>query len=129
MSKRKCFLIHSLIELENLLQHKKDKRKFLIIFLSNYIVRGFGVDWLNSFLKLVKKKYSSYNIKFYVDAGRDYGLSLLILREDIDYLKINTNKVIMSKIKQIAKQNKVLLNPAFNIVDLSRIKNYEKLKL
>ena len=35
----------------------------------------------------------------------------------------------MSKIKQIAKQNKVLLNPAFNIVDLSRIKNYEKLKL
>ncbi len=129
MSKRKCFLINTFIQLENLIEIKKDKRKILTIFLSNYIVKGFGIDWLSAFLKLVNKKYSSYNIKFYVDAGRDYGLSLLILRENIDYLKINTNREIMSKIKQIAKKNKVLLNPNFNIVDLSRIKDYRKLKL
>ena len=129
MSKRKCFLINTFIQLENLIEIKKDKRKILTIFLSNYIVKGFGIDWLSAFLKLVNKKYSSYNIKFYVDAGNDHGLSILIIRENIHYLKLRSNKIILNKINDIAKKNKVLLNPNFNIVDVSKIKNYKNLKI
>ena len=96
---------------------------------TNYLVKGFGIEWLNTIIKLIKKKYSQYNIKFYVDAGDDHGLSILILRENIDYLKLKSNKIILIKIKQIAKKNKVLLNPKFDVVDLSKIKNYRNLKI
>ena len=78
---------------------------------------------------MVKKNYSQQNIKFFVDAGNDYGLSILMLRENIDYLKLRSNKIILNKINQIAKKNKVLLNPNFNIVDVTKIKNYKNLKL
>ena len=59
----------------------------------------------------------------------DYGLSILIMRENIDYLKIKTNKEILKKINQIAKKNKVVLNPNFNVVDISKIKNYSRLDI
>ncbi len=124
-----CFSINTLFELDNLIKLKINRKKILILFIKNYLVSGFGVEWLNTFIKLVNKKYSQYNIKFFVDAGNDYGLSLLILRENIDYLKLRSNKIILEKVNQIAKKNKVVLNPTFNVVDLSKIKNYKNLKI
>ena len=67
-----------------------------------------------------------YMLKFYIDSGNDYGFSILIIKENIDYLKLRSNKIILSKIKQIAKKNKVLLNPNFSVVDLSRINNVDR---
>ena len=99
------------------------------MFIENYLIKGFGINWLNTFIKMVKKHYSQHNIKFFIDAGNDYGLSVLILKENVDYLKLKSNKIILKKIGQIAKKNKVLLNPNFNIVDLTKIKNYKNLKL
>ena len=127
--KKKCFSINTLNQVEELIKLKNNKRIKLIIFIKNYLVKGFGIEWLNTIIKLIKKKYSQYNIKFYVDAGNDHGLSILILRENIDYLKLKSNKIILIKIKQIAKKNKVLLNPKFDVVDLSKIKNYRNLKI
>jgi len=127
--KKKCFSIDTYLQFQKLIEFKNNKRKIFIIFIKNNLIKGFGTIWLNQFIKLIKKNYSEYNIKFYVDAGRDQGLSLLILNENIDYLKIKTNKIILNKIRQIAKKNKVLLNPNFNILDVSKIKNYENLKL
>ncbi len=129
MLKKKCFSINTLNQVEELIKLKNNKRIKLIIFIKNYLVKGFGIEWLNTIIKLIKKKYSQYNIKFYVDAGDDHGLSILILRENIDYLKLKSNKIILIKIKQIAKKNKVLLNPKFDVVDLSKIKNYRNLKI
>ena len=37
-------------------------------------------------------------------------------------MKIKSNNEIIKKIRQIAKKNKVLLNPDFNIVEVSKIK-------
>ena len=41
----------------------------------------------------------------------------------INYLKLRTNSIILSKIKNIAYKNRVLLNPVFNIVDCRNRKN------
>ena len=71
---------------------------------------------------MVKKNYHNHRIKFYIDSGNDYGLSIQIFKENIDYLKIKSNNEIIKKIRQIAKKNKVLLNPDFNIVEVSKIK-------
>ena len=78
----------------------------------------------------IKNKYKTHNIKFFVDSGYDQGLSILLTHENIDYLKLKNNTIVLNKIYQIAKKNKVLLNPTFAVVDLTKIKNIqEKLKI
>ncbi len=129
MKKKDCFAVNTYIQFEKLVKLKKNKNKILIIFIKNYLVKGFGIDWLRNFIKLIKKNYSEYNIKFYIDVGNDHGLSVLIMNENIEYLKIRTNKIILRKIYQIAKKNNVLLNPEFNVVDFTKIKNYRNIKL
>jgi hypothetical protein len=127
--KKICFSINTYIQFEELIKVRNNKKKSLIIFIKNYLVKGFGLDWLRCLIELIKKNYSGQNIKFYVDAGNDHGLSILILRENIDYLKLKSNEVILDKINQIAKKNKVLLNPDFDVVDLSKLKNNKQLKI
>ncbi len=129
MVKKICFSINTYIQFEELIKVRNNKKKSLIIFIKNYLVKGFGLDWLRCLIELIKKNYSGQNIKFYVDAGNDHGLSILILRENIDYLKLKSNEVILDKINQIAKKNKVLLNPDFDVVDLSKLKNNKQLKI
>ena len=129
MLNRKCFSVNTYSDIEQLIKFRKNKKKILVIFIKYYLINGFGVDWLNTFIELIKKNYPGQNIKFYVDSGNNYGLSILILRENIQYLKLKSNKIILEKINQIAKKNKVVLNPTFNVVDLSKIKNYKNLKI
>ena len=129
MTKSKCFSISTYLQFEELIKLNKNKRKVLIILIKNYLVKGFGADWVNTFIDLIKKNYPEYNIKFFVDCGNDSGLSITFLNEKIDYLKIRSNSIVLKKINQIARKNKVLLNPNFNIVELSKIKNYNNLKL
>ncbi len=129
MINKECFSVNTIFEIEKLIKLKKNKRKIIVIFVKSYLIKGFGISWLNTLIKIVKKKHSQHKIKFFIDAGNDYGLSLLILRENIDYLKLKSNKIILNKINDIAKKNKVLLNPNFNIVEFSKIKNYKKLDL
>ena len=124
-----CFSINTYLQLEKIIQLRKNKRRKLVVFIKSYLVIGFGIDWLSTFIKLVKEKFPEQNIKFFVDAGNDYGLSILILREKIDYMRLKSNLHILKKINQIAKKNKVVLNPAFNVVELSKIKNYKNLKI
>ena len=128
MKIRKCFSVSSYSQIEKLLESKKTK-KILIIYIKSNLIKGFGIDWLRVLINLIKKNYKQFKIKFYVDSGTDYGLSILIIRENIDYLKLRSNKIILSKINQMAKKNKVVLNPNFNVVDLSKIKNFRKLKI
>ena len=123
MITEKCFAISTFSEVEEIIKSKIKKEDILIIFIKNYLIAGFGIEWLRSLIKLIKKKFYKYNIKFYVDSGSNYGLSMLILNEDINYLKLRSNKVILKKISQIAKKNKVLLNPSFNVVSIHS-KNY-----
>jgi len=125
---RKCFSVSSYSQIEKLLESKKTKT-ILIIYIKSNLIKGFGIDWLRVLINLIKKNYKQFKIKFYVDSGTDYGLSILIIRENIDYLKLRSNKIILSKINQMAKKNKVVLNPNFNVVDLSKIKNFRKLKI
>ena len=129
MLKKICFSVNTYDEFKQLIEFKKNKNKILIIYIKKYLIKGFGIDWLNIFINLIKKNYSNYNIKFYVDAGNDYGLSVLLLREKIHYLKLRSNTIIISKIKQIARKNKVLLNPNFDVVEHTKVKNYKKFKI
>ena len=126
MPKKICFAVSTLTQIESLIEFRKSKFKTSIILIKYFLITGFGVEWLRSLINSINKKYKTHNIKFFVDSGYDQGLSILLTHENIDYIKLKNNKIVLSKISQIAKKNKVLLNPTFDVVDLTKIKNIEK---
>ena len=68
-------------------------------------------------------KFGQSNFKLFVDCGSDQSFAIKMANEKIDYLKLKSNSIILSKIKNIAFKNRVLLNPSFNIVDCRNRKN------
>ena len=126
MPKKICFAVSTLTQIESLIEFRKSKFKTSIILIKYFLITGFGVEWLRSLINSINKKYKTHNIKFFVDSGYDQGLSILLTHENIDYIKLKNNKIVLSKISQIAKKNKVLLNPTFDVVDLTKIKNIQK---
>ena len=43
-----------------------------------------------------------------------------LVEQKIDYLKIDAKKETLKRLNQIAKKNKVSLNPQFSVLDLSK---------
>ncbi|MBI04651.1 MAG: hypothetical protein CMI96_02415 [Pelagibacteraceae bacterium] len=122
---KKTFAINTLNQAEKVLKFFINKKIKPIIYIRNYIIKGFGYDWIVNFKQLLESKFNK-NFYIYADAGYDFGLCTILINNKINYIKIKSNKNIMKKLQQIAKKNKVLLNPNFNIVDLSNLKNLEK---
>lgn len=117
MAKKKCFSIATYNQVEHLITARHKKNNSTIIHIKNHLIKGFGIEWLKTMQRLIKKINKNHNITYYVDSGYDYGLSILLIRENIKYIKLKANKIILKKIDNICKKNKVLLNPDFNIVD------------
>ena len=122
MTKTYCFSINSYNQFQQLIHYNDNKKRVLIIYIKYYLIKGFGLNWLNILIKMIKENYSNYNIKFFIDSGNDHGLSVLVMKENIQYIKLRANSIILNKINQISKKNKVLLNPNFNVVDFSKFK-------
>ena len=118
-----CFAVNTIDQAKKVIDVSKKHNFKPIFFIKYYLVQGFGVDWVNAFSTLLKANFSKNAFELYVDADKDYGLSIDLINNNIDYVKLKSNTVIIKKIAQISKKNKVLLNPSFHIVDLTNIKN------
>ncbi len=118
-----CFAVNTIDQAKKVIDVSKKHKFKPIFFIKYYLVQGFGVDWVNAFSTLLKANFSKNAFELYVDADKDYGLSIDLINNNIDYVKLKSNTVIIKKIAQISKKNKVLLNPPFHIVDLTNIKN------
>ena len=121
-----CFAVNTLKQAEETIKEANKNNIKPIIFIKYYIVKGFGVDWIKALKLLLVSSFSQNSFKLYVDANTDYGLSIELISIKINYIKLRSNHKIIKKINQIAKKNKVLLNPSFRIVDLSNIKNISR---
>ena len=88
-----------------------------VLFINNKLISGLGVDWLNSLQTMLNTQKKLKNFKLYVDVKKNYGLFISLVEKRIDYIKIETSKENINKIKEIAKLNKVLINPRFSVVD------------
>ena len=89
------------------------------------MVNGFGSDWIKEFNNLLEKRFSKKKFKLFVDCKKNYGLFINLVEQKIDYLKINAKKETYKRLNQIAKKNKVSLNPKFSVLDFSKIKNID----
>ena len=124
-----AFTINNLKEAENVILGCKPYNIKPILYFKKYFLLGFGAEFILTFQEMLSSKFGKSNFKLFVDCGSDQSLAIKMANEKIDYLKLKSNSIILSKIKNIAFKNRVLLNPSFNIVDCRNRKNInQKLK-
>ena len=118
-----AFTINTLEEAESIILGSKIYKTKPILHLKKYFLLGFGVEFILTFREMLISKYGKSSFKLFVDCGFDQSLAINMANKKINYIKLKTNSIILSKIKNIAYKNRVLLNPAFTIVDFRNRKN------
>ena len=118
-----AFTIDTLEQAEKIILESRIYNFKPIFHFKSYIIEGFGFDFISSFKKILYSKYGKSSFKLFVDCGCDHGLCISMITKKIDYTKLKGNNVILSKIRNIANKNRVLLNQSFNIVDCRNRKN------
>tara|TARA_B100001093_G_scaffold120731_1_gene113526 strand:- start:65 stop:481 length:417 start_codon:yes stop_codon:yes gene_type:complete len=117
------FTINTLEEAESVILASKSFKIKPILYFKKYFLLGFGAEFILTFRKILITRFGKSNFKLFIDCGSDQSLAIKMANEKIDYLKLKSNSIILSKIKNIAFKNRVLLNPSFNIVDCRNRKN------
>ena len=73
-------------------------------------------------LKIIEK-FSKKKFKLFVDCKKNYGLFINLVLQKIDFLQVKADLKTLSRLKNIAKKNKVTVNPKISIINLANIKN------
>ena len=115
--KNYCFSFTNYNHTAEIIKTCNNKNIKPILFINNKLISDLGIEWLNSLDVLLNTQKKLKNYKLYVDVKKNYGLFISLVEKGIDYIKIETSKENISKIKEIAKLNKVLINPQFSVVD------------
>ena len=122
-NKQISFSINTYKQAKEVVEELKKYKVIPILHIKNYIIQKFGIEWIISLKKILEKDFPPNSIKFSVDAKSDYGLSINLANNKINFIKLKSDQKILKKIEQICKKNRVLLNQSFRIIDLSNIKN------
>ena len=121
--KQIAFSVNTLEQAEKIIEVSKIYRTIPILHFKNYILRGFGGEFIITLRDMLISKFGKSRFKFFVDCGFNNGLCINMASNKINYIKIRGNSKILKKLNNIANKNKVLLNPSFNIVDCRNRKN------
>ena len=115
--KNYCFSFTNYNHTAEIIKSCNNKNIKPVLFINNKLISDLGIEWLNSLDVMLNTQKKLKNYKLYVDVKKNYGLFISLVEKGIDYIKIETSKENISKIKEIAKLNKVLINPQFSVVD------------
>ena len=118
-----AFTINTLEEAESVILGGKNYKIKPILHFKKYFLLGFGTEFILTFREILISRFGKANFKLLVDCGTNHSLAIKMANEKINYLKLKNNNIVLSKIKNIALKNRVLLNPSFNIVDCRNRKN------
>ena len=121
-----CFKVNTIHQALKIVFICKNNKILPIFFIQFYIINDFGSDWIVEFRNLLLKKFSKNTFKIFADCKKSYGLFINLVRHKIDYLKVNGDKNTLLRLSQIAKKNKISINPKITIIDITKIKNIEK---
>ena len=115
--KNYCFSFTNYNHTAEIIKTCSNKNIKPVVFINNKLISDLGIEWLNSLDVMLNNQKKLKNYELYVDVKKNYGLFISLVEKGIDYIKIETSKENISKIKEIAKLNKVLINPRFSVVD------------
>ena len=121
--KKNCYAVNSYNQAFQVISICNEIKIIPILFIKYFLINGFGIYWLTELNRLLIQKFKSNKFKIYVDIGKNYGMCIDLIENNIQFIKVEADTETLKKLKQIAKINKVLLNPKFSIVDLSKTKN------
>ena len=115
--KNYCFSFTNYNHTAEIIKTCNNKNIKPVLFINNKLISDLGIEWLNSLDVMLNTQKKLKNYELYVDVKKNYGLFISLVEKGIDYIKIETSKENISKIKEIAKLNKVLINTQFSVVD------------
>ena len=115
--KNYCFSFTNYNHTAEIIKSCNNKNIKPVLFINNKLISDLGIEWLNSLDVMLNTQKKLKNYKLYVDVKKNYGLFISLVEKGIDYIKVETSKENIRKIKEIAKLNKVLINPQFSVVD------------
>ena len=118
--KKICYSVNSLNEAKKAILLSKKNNIYPILYIKYFLIDRFGLDWLSELIKEINNQYKEKNFKIYVECKKNYGLFISLTQLNIDYIKVVGNKETLKRLKEIAKVNKVLINPNFSIVVTSK---------
>ncbi len=120
-----CLKVNTLNQALKIISICKKIKIVPIFFIQFYIINGFGPDWIIEFRNLLLKKFSKNTFKIFADCKKSYGLFINLVNHRIDYLGVEGDKNTLLKLSQIAKKNKISINPKITVIDITNIKNIE----
>ena len=123
--KTNCFSINSFNQASEIISICREKNIVPILFIKYFLINGFGIHWLQELKRLLLTRFTSKNYKIYVDSKKNYGLFIDLVENQVNFVKVSADTETLKRLKQIAKLNKVLINPKFSVVDLSKTKNLQ----
>ena len=118
-----CITINSYYQATEIIKICKKNKIVPILFIKYYLINGLGIDWLHELVNILQKEFKSKDFKIYVETKKNYGLFIALVENKISFIKVKANHETMKRLKQIAKLNKVSVNPDFSIVDIANSKN------
>ena len=102
---------------------KKNKKILPIFFIKYFLINRFDTEWIIAFRNLLLSKYNKNDFKLLIDCRNNYALFIYLVEKKFDFLSIKGDRKTLLRLKNIAKKNKVTVNPKIGIIDLSNIKN------
>jgi len=121
--KNYCFTINSYHQAAEVITIFKKNKIVPVLYIKYYLINGLGMDWLNELKNMLLREFKSNDFKTYIDVRKNYGLFISLVEQKINFIKIQANQDILKRLGQIGKLNKVLINPNFSVIDLSKSKN------
>ena len=121
--KLNAFTVNTLSQAEVIILEAKTYKIKPILHFKNYLLKGFGSDFILTFQKILKSRFGNSSFKIFIDCGFDSSPSISMATKKIHLIKLRGSLSVIKKVKRITKKNRVLLNPSFNIVDCRNLKD------
>jgi len=118
-----CFTVNSYHQAVDIVSISKNSKVVPILLIKYYLIDGLGINWLNEFKSMLENKFKPKDFKIFAEVKKNYGLFISLVEKKINYIAVRGNKETLKRLTQIAKLNKVVINPSFSVVDLSKSKN------
>ena len=121
--KKKCFAINSYHQAVEIILVSKKSKIIPILLIKYYLINGLGISWLIELKSMLENQFKPKDFKMFAEVKKNYGLFISLVEEKINYIAVKGNGETLQRLTEIAKLNKVVINPSFSVVDISKLKN------
>ncbi len=118
-----CFTVNSYHQAVEIISISKKNKVVPVLLIKYFLINGLGVNWLTELKSMLENKFKPRDFKIFTDVKKNYGLFISLIEEKINFIAVKGNEETLKRLTQIAKLNKVVINPSFSVVDLSKSKN------